>query len=44
MTRSKTAKLTKLGKELPAITLEDIKKIKLKSAANKDCTKVCKMW
>lgn len=41
MTRSKTAKLEKVGKELPAITLEDIKRVKLKSTANKDCTKVC---
>lgn len=39
MTRSKTAKLAKLGKPLPPITLEDIKKIKLKSTAT-TCAKV----
>jgi hypothetical protein len=40
MTRSKTAKLEKLGQELPTITLDDIKKVKLKNTTNRDCTKV----
>ena len=41
MTRSRTAKLQKKGgKELPAISLDDIKSVKLKSVGDYKGTKV----
>lgn len=40
MTRSKTAKLSKVGKELPSITLDDIKRVKLKSTSGAKTLKV----
>ena len=41
MTRSRTAKLQKVGgKELPPISLDDIKRVKLKSMGDKRGIKV----
>ncbi len=40
LTRSKTTKLAKIGKELPPISLDDIKRVKLKTAGERRCPKV----